>query len=87
VKYARELMKMIPEDASVSASSMFVPHLAMRDNIQNYANATKIDADYVLITEHYVNFERKGKVLFTNRSDYETVASDGRLHLFRRKSH
>lgn len=87
VNYARELIKMIPEDASVSVSSMFVPHLAMRDNIQNYANATKIDADYVLITEHYVNFERKGKVLFTNRSEYETVASDGRLHLFRRKSH
>lgn len=85
VQYARELIKMVPEDASVSASSMFVPHLSMRDDIQNFANATKIEADYVLITEHYVNFERKGKVLFTNRSEYEMVASDGRLHLFRRK--
>ena len=85
VRYARELIKMIPDDASVSAATYFVPHLALRENIQNFAYATKIDADYVLITEHYVNYKRKGQVLFTNRSEYETIASDGRLHLFRRK--
>ncbi len=85
VHYARELIKMIPDDASVSAATYFVPHLALRENIQNFAYATKIDADYVLITEHYVNYKRKGQVLFTNRSEYETIASDGRLHLFRRK--
>jgi len=84
VNYARELIEMIPEDATVSAASMFVPHLALRDNIQNFANASKIEADYVLLTEHYVNYERKGKVLFTNRSEYEIVASDGAIHLFRR---
>lgn len=85
VHYARELLKMIPDDASVSAASNFVPHLALRENIQNFAHATKIDADYVLITEHYVNFERNGQLVFTNRSEYETIASDGRLHLLRRK--
>jgi hypothetical protein len=85
VHYARELLKMIPDDASVSATSNFVPHLALRENIQNFAHATKIDADYVLITEHYVNFERNGQLVFTNRSEYETIASDGRLHLLRRK--
>ena len=85
VRYARELIKMIPNDASVSAASNFVPHLALRDNIQNYAHATKIDADYVLITEHYVNYIRKGQMVFTNRSEYEMVASDGQLHLLRRK--
>ena len=85
VHYARELLKMIPDDASVSATSNFVPHLALRENIQNFAHATKIEADYVLITEHYVNFERNGQLVFTNRSEYETIASDGRLHLLRRK--
>ena len=85
VRYARELIKMIPDDASVSAASNFVPHLALRENIQNFAHATKIDADYVLITEHYANFERNGQLVFTNRSEYETIASDGRLHLLRRK--
>ena len=85
VRYARELLKMIPDDASVSATSNFVPHLALRENIQNFAHATKIEADYVLITEHYVNFERNGQLVFTNRSEYETIASDGRLHLLRRK--
>ena len=85
VHYARELIKMIPDDASVSAATYFVPHLALRENIQNFVYATKIDADYVLITEHYLNYKRRGQVLFTNRSEYETIASDGRLHLLRRK--
>lgn len=85
VGYARELVKMIPDEASVCAETNFVPHLALRDNILNFANATKVDADYVLITEHYISFERNGKVLFTNRDEYETLATDGNLYLFRRK--
>ena len=84
VDYARELIKMIPEEATVSASTNFVPHLALRDHIQNYGSTSKVDADYVLITEHYLNFERKGVLLFDNRSDYELVASDGAIFLFRR---
>ncbi|MBR1513521.1 MAG: DUF2079 domain-containing protein [Bacteroidales bacterium] len=84
VRYARELIEMIPDDASVSAATMFVPHLALRDHIQNFADAAKIDADYVLITERYLNFNRKGVLLFSNRSEYETVASDGSVFLFRR---
>lgn len=84
IRYARELMAMLPEDATVSAATMFVPHLALRDNIQNFANANKVEADYVLITEHYVKYERQGKMVFTNRSEYETVASDGSIHLLRR---
>ena len=87
VNYARELMAMIPEEATVSAATMFVPHLALREGIQNYANANGIvDADYVLLTEHYVNYLRQGKLVFTNRSDYETVASDGAIHLLKRKT-
>ena len=87
VNYARELMAMIPEEATVSAATMFVPHLALRDGIQNYANANgTVDADYVLLTEHYVNYLRQGKLVFTNRSDYETVASDGAIHLLKRKT-
>ena len=80
-------MAMIPDDASVSAASMFVPHLALRENIQNYANAKgTVKADYILITEHYVNFLYYGKLAFTNRSDYETMASDGAIHLLKRKT-
>lgn len=87
VNYARELMAMIPEEATVSAATMFVPHLALREGIQNYANANgTVDADYVLLTEHYVNYLRQGKLVFTNRSDYETVASDGAIHLLKRKT-
>ena len=87
VDYARELMAMIPDDATVSAATMFVPHLALREGIQNYANAKgTVRADYILITEHYVNYLHRGKLAFTNREDYETVASDGAIHLLKRKT-
>ena len=85
VDYARQLIEMIPDEASVCAETNFVPHLALRDNVLNFANATKVDADYVLITEHYINFERNGELLFANRDEYETLATDGNLFLFRRK--
>lgn len=85
VDYARQLIEMVPSEASVCAETNFVPHLALRDNILNFANATKVDADYVLITEHYINFERNGELLFANRDEYETLATDGNLYLFRRK--
>ena len=85
VDYARQLIEMIPDEASVCAETNFVPHLALRDNVLNFANATKIDADYVLITDHYINFERNGELLFANRDEYETLATDGNLFLFRRK--
>ena len=85
VDYARQLIEMVPSEASVCAETNFVPHLALRDNVLNFANATKVDADYVLITEHYINFERNGELLFANRDEYETLATDGNLFLFRRK--
>ncbi len=86
IGYARQLMAMIPDDASVCAGRMFVPHLAFRPEIYDYyAVAPHVRADYVLIPDDYLEMSRGGKPLFYYRDEYETVATDGTLTLFRRK--
>ena len=67
-RYARELVRQIPDDASVCAASMFVPHLALREKIEDYDSKQTIEAEYV----------------FGNRDDFEVVSTDGVLYLFRR---
>ena len=84
--YARQLMGMIPDDASVCAGRMFVPHLALRPEIYDYyAVAPHVRADYMLVPDEYLEMERGGKPLFYYQDEYETVATDGTLSLFRRK--
>ncbi|MBQ8959242.1 MAG: DUF2079 domain-containing protein [Bacteroidales bacterium] len=84
--YARELIGMIPSDASVCAGRMFVPHLALRPKIYDYyAVAPHVRTDYVLVPDDYLGMTRGGKPLFYYRDEYEVVATDGSLTLFRRK--
>ena len=84
VHYAYEVIDMIPDDASVCAITPFVPHLAMRDEIRNFANTRNINTDYVLMTEPYFEYEREGVLVLKNRNEYETVATDGTIYLLRR---
>lgn len=84
-QYARELIRQIPDHASVSAASMFVPHLALREEIYDLDNRRNPEADFVLITEPYFEKKFNWKKVFPDRDDYETVATDGTLFLLRRK--
>ena len=84
VHYAYEVIKQIPDDASVCAITPFVPHLAMRDEIRNFANTMDIKTDYVLMTEPYFEYERKGVLVLKNRDEYETVATDDTIYLLKR---
>jgi uncharacterized membrane protein len=83
--YARQLIKQIPDDASVSAASMFVPHLALREQIYDLGNRPNPHADYVLITQPYFDVTVYWKKVFPDRDAYETVATDGTIYLLRRK--
>ena len=83
--YARQLIDEIPDDAYVCAAPMFVPHMVFRENIEDFSMIKNTKAEYVLITEHYFLFQRNKVVLFGNRDDYETVATDGTVYLLRRK--
>lgn len=84
VHYAYKVIDLIPDDASVCAITPFVPHLATRDEIRNFANTRNIKTDYVLMTEPYFEFEREGVLVLKNRDEYETVATDGTIYLLRR---
>ena len=84
VHYAYEVIDMIPDDASVCAITPFVPHLAMRDEIRNFANTKDITTDYVLITAPYFEYERQGVLVLKNRDEYEMVATDGTIYLLKR---
>ena len=84
VHYAYEVIDRIPDDASVCAITPFVPHLAMRDEIRNFANTKDVRTDYVLITAPYFEYERQGVLALKNRDEYETVATDGTIYLLKR---
>jgi uncharacterized membrane protein len=84
-RYARELIKQIPDEATVSAASMFVPHLALRDDIYDLDSRPNPHADYVLITQDCFDKMVHWKKAFPDRDAYETVATDGTIYLLRRK--
>lgn len=83
--YARELIGQIPDDAYVCASSMFVPHLALRDHVEDFASCKNTGAEYVLITAKDFEYKVWGKLWFGNQEDFDTIATDGTLYLLRRK--
>lgn len=83
--YARELINQIPDDAYVCAATMFVPHLALRHHIEDFASNRNTGAEYVLITKPYFDISQFGVPIFGNRDDFETIATDGTLYLLHRK--
>jgi hypothetical protein len=81
--YARKLIRQIPEDASVCASSVFVPHLCLRPEIYDfYYTDNQRKAAYLLITTAYSNSEIKIKSLL---DEYEVVETDGKVYLMKKK--
>ena len=85
VDFARQLIKQIPDDASVCASMNFVSHLCKRREIYDfYAVGDRVTPDYVLITESYLGRTRGNHALFYYRDQYEIQSTDGTLYLFHR---
>lgn len=71
-------MKQIPDDASVCASSVFVPHLALREKIYDVKLSKTKEADYLMLVDsqawkNVIDFE-----------DYEPLLTDGTLTLWKR---
>lgn len=84
-RFARELIQQIPDNAHVCASSMFVPHLALREQIEDFAYNPSTEAEYVLVTTREFDFSGNDTRKFRNIADYETVATDSTLFLLKRK--
>lgn len=86
VRYVRQLMEMIPDDASVCAATDFVPHLALRPEIYDFFKVgDKVNAEYMLIPKGYFDYRIGQKLIFQNRDGYETVATDGEVFLLKKK--
>ena len=87
IRYARHLIKQLPDDAYVCAASMFVPRLAMRDKIEDFEWNIDTEAEYVMIPASYI--EKKaygGETIFAHPEAFEVVETDGILYLFKRKT-
>lgn len=89
-KKVYEAMRLIPDDAIVSAQTCFVPHLALRDKI--YQFPTIKDAKYILISENEITYPISKEELmnkineFKNSSNYEILFSKEGVYLFKVKS-
>ncbi len=89
-----ELMRQIPEDASVVAQSCFVPHLSHREKIYRFHEGVVEvqQPDYILlgIDEHsdppYVEEQWQNIIADLKSSpEYEILYDDGRRFLFKRR--
>lgn len=83
--FARQLIGQIPKDVHVCASSAFVPHLALRSQIEDIAYNLNTKAEYLLVTKRDLEKTIKGVPVFNMTPDYETVATDSTIILLRRK--
>ncbi|MBW7935597.1 MAG: DUF2079 domain-containing protein [Flavobacteriales bacterium] len=91
--YHKILTYYIPKDASVSATSYLVPHLAMRERIYQFPHIG--DAEYVVVAEDFRSyypfpFEDKSKYIdardrIENDSSFVIVFRDRRLLISKRK--
>lgn len=85
--YARHLIKQIPDDAYVCAASMFVPHLAIREKIEDFEWNKDTEAEMVLILKSdFDKREYSGDLIFGNRDEFEIVETDSILYLLKRKN-
>jgi len=85
--YTRQLMATIPDDASVCASSMLVPHLALRNEIYDYdcrKESTNADYYFVAIRQGWLCTWDDVVALY-RLWDYDLLATDGYVFLFRKR--
>lgn len=88
-KEARRLIKEIPSDASVCATTMFTPHLATRDSVYIFPMGQAYGAEYyLLLCHHWCYYEGEEDWVASMIADtvtYRVLSTDGQLYLLRRK--
>ncbi len=88
VKEARRLIKEIPPDASVCATTMFTPHLATRDSVYIFPMGLAYGAEYYLLLRHhwcyYEGEEDQVASMIADTASYRVLSTDGQLYLLHR---
>lgn len=80
VKEAKRMMAMIPENASVCASTCFCPHLCFREKIHVFPHDRMFETEYVFVTQEY---PEQDLTMFGN--GYDTVAAARNITLLRKR--
>jgi uncharacterized membrane protein len=81
----RRLLHLIPQEASVAATEMEVPHIASRSSAYTLKDG-EADAEYILVNAHHlrVGASHEAFVFMVNRESYRLIDSGDDLYLFRR---
>lgn len=88
VEAARRMLKEIPSEASVCATTMFTPHLATRDSVYIFPMGLAYDAEYYLLLQHhwcyYEGEEDEVDKIINDTVHYRVVDTDGFIYLIRK---
>ncbi len=83
-----KIIKMIPDDANLSALSCFGPHVAFRKNIYMFPDVT--NANYILVAESPKDYPLQGDILhleimkYKNSPNWRMDAEINGIYLFKR---
>ena len=91
VETARRMLREIPSDASVCATTMFTPHLATRDSVYIFPMGLGYGAEYyMLLKKHWVYYKNEDyneedmvEELVADTVNYRVIDTDGNLYLVR----
>ena len=82
---ARRMIGKIPDGASVCATTMFTPHVALRDSVYIFPMGLAYGADYWLLLEHsglyYEGEEETVQKMIGDTAHYRIIDTDGSLYL------
>ena len=82
------MLKQIPDDASVCATTMFTPHLATREKCHIFPISIGSDDYYLLLKHHWCYYEGEEELvaqLIADTTNYKCIDTDGMLFLLMRK--
>lgn len=86
---ARRMVKQIPDDVSVCATTMFTPHLATRKECHIFPISLGSRPEYYLLAlHHWVYYEGEEEMvaqLIADTTNYEILDTDGSLFLLKRR--
>lgn len=86
---ARKLISQIPDEASVCATSVFVPHLALRDEIYDFPIGMNHNPEYCLLVRDFNRYSEQNRELvrqmLDEQEDYEIISSAENLYLLKRR--
>lgn len=85
---ARHMLKQIPDDASVCATTMFTPHLATREKCHIFPISIGSDEYYLLLQHHWCYYEGEEEMvaqLIADTTHYEIIDTDGSVFLLKRR--